>query len=315
MLAHWSFTTNEGATFETLMQDLDVDLLGAVPQEAPDAAPATRPAPEVVETGHIGLGHRSRRGDPVRAWYRGPLVPFPTTRPQPVGGVLPLAHSADQIRAIVPDGREDLSLAAAFEIGRLLGLSQLSVVSALLRFRSEQYGAGRVHAYLDHITDFDIPGILEEYVDLGRYVAITMIGELVKNPAEMIGPRRPIADPGREIAVKGELDAVIAGGLGLDLDAIRKNGESIGILAAVAQTAVPIANRDGGIELDDNAIAHLKGSLAAEINHVAGVAAPPAMFQTPAPRRTARPRAVRRDALDELLERAASGAPIDPEEE
>ncbi|TXH62453.1 MAG: hypothetical protein E6Q93_03190, partial [Burkholderiaceae bacterium] len=28
VLAHWSFTTNEGATFETLMQDLDVGLLG-----------------------------------------------------------------------------------------------------------------------------------------------------------------------------------------------------------------------------------------------------------------------------------------------
>src|SRR6185503_18607061 len=40
VLAHWSFTTSEGATFETLMQDLDVGLLGTIPEPAPDAPPA-----------------------------------------------------------------------------------------------------------------------------------------------------------------------------------------------------------------------------------------------------------------------------------
>lgn len=79
VLAHWSFTTNEGATFETLMQDLDVGLLGTVPKEAADVPPAPEGL-EVVQTGHIGLDHRTRRGDPVRAWYRGQLVPFPTER-------------------------------------------------------------------------------------------------------------------------------------------------------------------------------------------------------------------------------------------
>jgi hypothetical protein len=148
VLAHWSFTTNEGATFETLLQDVDVGLLGAAPNPKPKKAPlpgqpdplSPPPAPvgpEVVETGHVGLDHTTRRGDAVRAWYRAPCVPFPTPRH---GGTvkdaaatepLPLAHSADQLRRTIPDGREDLALAAAFEIGRLLALSQLSVVSAL----------------------------------------------------------------------------------------------------------------------------------------------------------------------------------------
>ena len=42
VLAHWSFTTNEGATFETLMQDLDVGLLGTLP--APPVPEPARPA-------------------------------------------------------------------------------------------------------------------------------------------------------------------------------------------------------------------------------------------------------------------------------
>ena len=176
VLAHWSFTTNEGATFETLMQDVDVGLLGAAPnptpkkatlpgQPDPPAPPPKPEGPEIVETGHIGLDHRTRRGDAVRAWYRGPCVPFPTPRH---GGTvkdataetaLPLAHSADQLRRTIPDGREDLALAAAFEIGRLLALSQLSVVSALTRFRAEQFGAGRVRELLAQVLPFPLPGL------------------------------------------------------------------------------------------------------------------------------------------------------------
>ena len=41
VLAHWSFTTNEGATFETLMQDLDVGLLGTVPERLLPPAPTS----------------------------------------------------------------------------------------------------------------------------------------------------------------------------------------------------------------------------------------------------------------------------------
>ena len=82
VLAHWSFTTNEGATFETLMQDVDVGLLGAAPNPTPKKAtlpgqpdplaPPPRPeGPEIVETGHIGLDHthapRRRRCEPGTA--------------------------------------------------------------------------------------------------------------------------------------------------------------------------------------------------------------------------------------------------------
>ncbi|HEX8942480.1 MAG TPA: hypothetical protein VF785_05025 [Gemmatimonadaceae bacterium] len=319
VLAHWSFTTNEGATFETLMEDLDVGLLGTVPTPAADAPPPARPAPEVVETGHIGLGHRARRGDAMRAWYRGPFVPFPTLRDPAGGGAPLLAHAADQLRRVVPDGREDLSLAAAFEIGRLLGLSQLSVVSALLRFRNEQFGAGRVRELLATLTPFKIPAFVDATIDLGRFVAAQMVGEIVKNPADTIGPRRPIADPGRELDVKGNLDQIIATGLGLDLATVRKTSDQIGIVAAVAQAQVPIANASGAIKLDAPTLAGMRVALMSELVHTLGVAAPqlagkltttaPTAAKRTTAKRTAR-RASRRvpepDALDALLEQAAA---------
>ena len=59
------------------------------------------------------------------AWFRGPLHAAPDrTRSR----TTPLAHHSDQLRGVIPDGREDLGYAAAFEIGRLLALSQPSLV-------------------------------------------------------------------------------------------------------------------------------------------------------------------------------------------
>ena len=313
VLAHWSFTTNEGATFETLMQDLDVDLLGSVPEADAAAPPAGGPGPEVVQTGHIGLDHRSRRGDPVRAWYRGPCVPFPTLRDKESAGVLPLAHAADQIRRVVPDGREDLSLAAAFEIGRLLALSQLSVVSALMRFRGEQFGIGRARELLAQVAAFDIPKLVDTRIDLGRFVALQMIDDMVKNPERMIGPRRPIADPGRELVVRGDLDKLIATGLGIDLDAVLKTGEQLGLITALAQAEVPVVNKGGILKVDKLAVAGLRDALNAELGAALNVAAPPQLLRT-ARGRPGAAAAPPPDALDELIARAGAEADTGEEE-
>jgi hypothetical protein len=304
VLAHWSFTTNEGATFETLMQGLDVGLLGTVLKPPAEATVTT--LPEVVETGHIALGHRSRRGDTTRAWYRGPFVPFPTVR-DPEGTTRPpLAHSADQIRRVVPDGREDLSLAAAFEIGRLLGLSQLSIVSALLRFRSEQFGVGRVRELVSHATGFPLAELAEVAVDLNRFVALQFIGEMVKRPEQVIGPRRPVADPGRQVAVRGNLDEMIAEGLGLDLTAVRKMADQVGVAAALAGANVPVAERRADVSV-------LRTALETELAHVIDVAAPVPVVRGGVGRARAQaPPAP--DALDELIKRASASGSLDEDE-
>ncbi|MGI9028996.1 MAG: hypothetical protein ACR2HP_03285 [Ilumatobacteraceae bacterium] len=317
VLAHWSFTTSERNTFETLMEDLDVGLLGSVPEPDP-AAPPAGPRPEVVATGHLGLGHRSRRGDATRAWYRGPFVAHPTEREVAVDGRFPVAHAADQLRRVVPDGREDVALAAAFEIGRLLGLSQLSVVSALSRFRAEQFGVGRVHSILGDLVDVALPELVGQ-LDLGRFVALTMLDTLSTNPDDLIGPRRPLVDPGREVLVRGDLADFIAGGLGLDVDRLRRTEAAVGIVAALAQTEVPVAAAPGGVELDEAALAGLQANLAAEVDRVVGVAVPTAVVigdtaGRARPRRGARV-AAGPDALDELLEAASRRDGVDEEDE
>lgn len=308
VLAHWSFTTSEGATFEKLMQQLDVGLLGTVPEPDPKKPPPAKAPPEVVETGHIGLDHRTRRGDASRAWYRGPMVPFPMTRdPVTQAGKPLLAHASDQLRRVVPDGREDLALAAAFEIGRLLALSQLSVVSALLRFRNEQFGAGRVHQLLSQLVPYKLPDLIDQRIDLGRFVALEFLNDLAINPETMLGPRRPIADPGRELKVDGDLDAVIAAGLGIDLDAVMKMADQVGVLGAIARTPATVATPTQG--LTPELVADLQMNLDAALTGVLNVAAPQ-KFQQQQPKtamkggmKGAKAAAPARDALDDLLAR------------
>lgn len=270
VLAHWSFTTTEGATFEYLMQNLDHGLLGTLegehlprdPEPVTVGAPTPPPRPvttTVLETGHLELGHRTRRGDRTAAWYRGPLVPHPTTRDQPVGGVLPLAHSADQLRRTVPDGRDDLTYAAAFEIGRLLALSQLSIVSALLRFRGEQFGRERVRQVVEAHVPF--AGLLTDRdAALARLVSVHLVEALATRTDVTVGPSRPLVDPGRPLRLRGDLDEVVAAGLGLDLAAVRKRAGSIGLEAALQASSVPVGRQDGDT-VDEQTVARLTGAL------------------------------------------------------
>jgi hypothetical protein len=290
VLAHWSFTaTNEG-DFRSIVQALDVGLLGTQygtvfsadpngPDPAqkvehvnlPDPKAPPRPdPPELAETGHLALPQTSRRGDAAIAWYRGPFGPLPTDRDPPDS---PLAHVSDQLRTLTPDGREDVSLAAAFEIGRLLGLSQPALVSALVQWRSEQFGAARAHTIADVLTQASpvTPDVTRQGRDLGRLVGMQMMNLAGQTPETVVGPSRPIADPGRPIGLEGPLDQVVAAGLGLDLGQLQEQARIRGMVAALAGTDVVVA---GGQRIDQAALAGMRTTLDDEVNRVATAAQP-----------------------------------------
>jgi len=285
VLAHWSFTVNGVGGFESLMRGLDVGLLGTAPAEpvlppgAPPAPPLTRPAPEFTETGHVGLPHLTRRGDRVRAWYRGPLGTYPTTRDQAdAEGRLALAHVSDQLRRSVPDGREDLSLAAAFEIGRLLALSQPSVVRALLAWRAEQFGAARAKAMLAVLSDAPKLGAAIAGAVSGTRLADLLSKHLVleaaAQPDRVFAPSRPLVDPGRPLpfAREGGLDKLISEGFGFSAAQVKELRVGTGTVAALQRTAVPVASvgSDGPL-LEGVGADRLRASLTALARLVASV--------------------------------------------
>ena len=284
VLAHWSFTCDGGGSFESLMRGIDVGLLGTLPGpgakktlppcapaplQGPPDAPSPRPDPEVAETGHVGLAHTTRTGDDVRAWYRGPFVPSPTLRettasPKPV-----LAHASDQLRAVVPDGREDLSLAVAFEIGRLLALSRPAFVGALMQWRREQFGAERAR-HLARLAGKSIgkfSDILKEGVvgKFGPLIGKTFVVETAVKSKDVLGPFRPPVDPGRKIEfLEDNVADILSVGLAVDATVLRSL-QSAGSPTVLDRAAVPLGKPAQGIKRYGD----LRASLAAEVQRVA----------------------------------------------
>ncbi|GAB3002897.1 hypothetical protein [Saccharothrix stipae] len=242
VLAHWSFTATGGGSFETLMQNLDVGLLGTT---AP--APRTdRPAAELTDTGHVGLPHLTRRGESTRAWYRGPFTPRPAgVDPAKPHVRLPLAHTSDQLRRVTPDGREDLSLAAAFEIGRLLALSQPSAVAAQLRWRRERFGSARAREFAAAAVEgLDSYGLQVASDDLGRLLGKAITKALAADPETVLGPGRPLADAGRPLDLQGDVDELLTDGFGIPLAAVKAATGPLDLLVALRTTQVPLVAKD-----------------------------------------------------------------------
>jgi hypothetical protein len=315
VLAHWSFTVSGSGGFESLMQGLgpSVGLLGTappppvLPPRVPPPPPAPRPAPEFTETGHVGLPHLTRRGERVRAWYRGPLSSHPTTRDEPdEQGQLPLAHVSDQLRRVVPDGREDLSLAGAFEIGRLLALSQPSIVRALMAWRAEQFGIERARQL---VSDASAPAALVgpalegRAADLGGLIGRSLVLAAAEDPARSLAPGRPLVDPGRPLpfAQEGGLETFLAEGFGFAADDVARRAALIGPVAALQQTAVPVAGvAEQEPLLEGPEVDRLRASLGGAVDRLTEAALQPAGGGQAAAR------GAPGDALDQLIARAGA---------
>ena len=292
VLAYWSFTCDGGGSFETLMRNLDVGMLGTVAGRpsgkefplcfqprggsAPPDAPPTRPEAELAETGHVGLPHQTRRGEKVRAWYRGPLVPNMTVRETaPAGGRLPLAHVSDQLRRLVPDGREDLAYACAFEIGRLLALSHPSVVAALTRWRTEQFGAARAKHFYDVLTAnaaFDLPNMTTKAIGtLGERINRRFVELAAGTPDKMLGNSRPLVDPGRPIeGLTGDIGNIIAAGFGLAVDTVHMAMKT-GDFSVLESVAVP---SQMNVEVQPQNLGHLNQVLDSVLEQLTNDALP-----------------------------------------
>lgn len=126
LLYSWKFDCTGAGTFRDLMQAMNVAMVGTV---------ANPGHPPLTDTCHLPVNLQDRAGVPEPVFYRGPCTPFQLTR-DPLGPY----HSADQCRRATPEtGAEDISYAAAFEVGRLLAAADKTLASALMQWRRDAY--------------------------------------------------------------------------------------------------------------------------------------------------------------------------------
>jgi hypothetical protein len=125
LLHSWQFTCDGPGRFRELMQNLDVALFGSARPGGPD----------MIDSGHLVVEMTGRTGEAETALYRGPLVALPLTRD--THGPY---HSADQARRVTAEtGLEDVTYAAAFEVGRLLAAADAQLAQEILRWRRGAY--------------------------------------------------------------------------------------------------------------------------------------------------------------------------------
>lgn len=287
VLTSWRFTCSGAGSFGQLMGGLDVGLMGtktdgAFARQFPDCTdppspdakkskgqPASKLPLEVAETGHIGMPHLTRSGNRGTAWYRGPFSPFQLHRdPVDKDRAFPkLAHVSDHLRMMTPDGREDVSLAVAFETGRLLAMSQPSFLAALHRWRlagftkkRKQDGQRNVlrgqDDLLDRLRGFDFDKErIEDAIRAAQIIRMMesgLLGGLAARPDVGISTPRDLVDPGVPInALKNGGMDILAQGLGIPvsiLNEVARDPTSLDALDQLSRVETGSADR-GDIEL------------------------------------------------------------------
>jgi hypothetical protein len=318
VLLHWRFTTVGTATFEVIMRNLDSGLLGTVAKKPPKDDAGRLPL-ELVDTGHVGIEQKTRRGDSVRAWYRGPFVPHPTD--DAAANRLPLAHAADQLRVVIPDGREDLSLASAFEIGRLLALANPNMVAALLRWRQLHYATVRRTSawHLNATLLGAINGfVLAKRITNGAATDLSraMMRAVTDAPTQFLGAPRSLVDPGVKLPFAGNANTIMANAFGLP----ELRGDPARVLETLQKTPVrvaPVTERVGRVpgeaftELDakvltrtlEARVERLMTDAVPKLREVPGRGGPVRGSRTPA-----------RDALDDVIDRLSRNRSTESDE-
>jgi hypothetical protein len=136
VLSAWRFIDQtEGKGFDELVQGLEPGPMKMQPAENEKNAANDRLYPEAaaaLDLGYAPISHTTRQGFQTMSWYRGPLVPlFLPTDPRNI-----VYSSADAALRYDPHtGLMDVSYAAAWQLGRLLGLQNKLFVHALYKFK------------------------------------------------------------------------------------------------------------------------------------------------------------------------------------
>lgn len=108
----------------------------------PSGVPGGDPAARRLRDGFVPLAYHTRTGEETFAWYRGPLVPVRTTA---IEKPAPFASGDAAIVYDEANGVFDLSLAAAWQIGRAAALADRTFGERVLDLRR------RVHFVMDHL--------------------------------------------------------------------------------------------------------------------------------------------------------------------
>ncbi len=128
VMAEWTFQCiPDENDFPRLINELDVRSLSCpVDERVKDGT-----LRQILGRGFVPINHHLRNGGKIVSWYRGPLIPV-----LEAGETPPVVACSDELLGYDPDiGMMDVSLSAAWELGRANAAKNLSYAAELLRWR------------------------------------------------------------------------------------------------------------------------------------------------------------------------------------
>jgi len=139
VLASWTFTAlpQQGETFKDLVQHINTCSLHLPNKPAQISTEAEQLVAAAFHDGYVAMNYQTRQGERTAAWYRGPLTPVQLNAVK-----LEPFFSAEA--GMIYDGKTglfDMSYAVAWQIGRLLALSDSEFAVGLMKWRKEQKAA------------------------------------------------------------------------------------------------------------------------------------------------------------------------------
>lgn len=130
-LYRWKFIALTPAeTFAQFLLAVDAGAIG-LPAVEQGTSSEEQQVAQALEMGYVPFRHETRNGQVTISWYRGPLVPFTLND----SDSFPKEHADALLRYNPNTGMFDVSYAAAWQLGRLLGLSQKGYARDLYRYK------------------------------------------------------------------------------------------------------------------------------------------------------------------------------------
>lgn len=130
-LYRWKFVVlTPRETFDQFLLNVDIGAM-ALPKVEPGTSSEEQHVSQAIEMGYVPFRHETRNGQVTVSWYRGPLVPFTVSD----SDSFPKEHADSLLRYNPATGMFDVSYAAAWQLGRLLGLSQKGYARDLYRYK------------------------------------------------------------------------------------------------------------------------------------------------------------------------------------
>jgi hypothetical protein len=141
LLANWSFTADPSpGDFIGLLQAIPKrggNQLMQMPNRSKQDGNVPTEVNKILDIGYTTLQLSMNNGEQTNCWYRGPMVAAPTVRETSINYT-----NADQaIRYDQKSGLFDMSYAAAWQIGRLLALSDATYAKQYYNWRIANYNA------------------------------------------------------------------------------------------------------------------------------------------------------------------------------